>query len=130
MRHKHKRATKLAPDAQKRSNLMRNLLTSLVLQGSIVTTFRRAKALCAEADSFFAHLVKRSRQEDKAAARRVVINMLKQTLYTDEAGKKVLDEILPLWVQSEKMTGFVQALKLGPRKGDAAEAMVVRLLTE
>lgn len=59
----------------------------------------------------------------------MIINTLKQTLYTDEAGKKVVDELLPLRVQSEKTSGFVQALKLGPRKGDAAEAMLVRLLT-
>ena len=54
---------------------------------------------------------------------------LKQTLYTDEAGKKVLNDLLPGWVGAKKTGGFAQALKLGERKGDAAEQMVVRLMS-
>ena len=129
MRHKNKRVTKLAPGAQKYSLLMRNLLTSLVTSGKIVTTAKRAKAVSAEADSFFARLVRRSVEADKDAGRRVVIASLKQTLFTEEAGKKVLNELLPAWTAANKSSGFVQTLKLGPRKGDAAEESIVRLLS-
>jgi ribosomal protein L17 len=116
MRHKNKRATKLAPGAQERTLLIRNLLTSLVTSGKIVTTSRRAKAICAEADSFFARLVSRATAEDQAAGKRVVIATLKQTLFTEEAGKKVMNDLLPIWAENKKSSGFVQALKLGPRK--------------
>lgn len=107
---------------------MRNLLTSLVLSGTITTSSRRAKALCAEADSFFARLVRRATDADQANGRRVVTATLRETLYSDEAGKKVLDELLPRRSQAQKVSGFTQALKLGPRKGDAAEQMVVSLI--
>jgi large subunit ribosomal protein L17 len=128
MRHKNNRVTKLAPGAQKYSLLMRNLLTSLVTSGKVVTTQKRAKALCAEADSFFARLVRWSADADQAAGQRVVIATLKQTLFTEDAGKKVINELLPAWTQANKVSGFAQGLKLGPRKGDAAEEMLVRLV--
>ncbi len=112
MRHKNNRVTKLAPGAQKYSLLMRNLLTSLVTNGKMVTTQKRGKALCAEADSFFARLVRWSTNEDQAAGQRVVIATLKQTLFTEEAGKKVLNELLPAWAAANKVSGFAQCLKM------------------
>lgn len=102
MRHQNKRVTKLAPGAQKYSLRMRNLLTSLVTHGKIVTTEKRGKAVCAEADSFFAHLVRWANATDAAQGQRVVIAMLKQTLFTEEAGKKVLTDFLPGWSQAQK----------------------------
>lgn len=127
MRHKNNRVTKLASGAQKYSLLMRNLLTSLVTSGQIITTQKRAKAVCAEADSFFAHLVRWANADDAAAGKRVVIAMLKQTLFTEEAGKKVINDLLPARSQAKKNAGFVTWLKLGPRKWDAAEKMIVRI---
>jgi ribosomal protein L17 len=127
MRHKNNRVTKLASGAQKYSLLMRNLLTSLVTSGQIITTQKRGKAVCAEADSFFAHLVKWSTADDAAAGKRVVIAMLKQTLFTEEAGKKVINDLLPARSQAKMNSWFVTGLKLGPRKWDAAEKMIVRI---
>ena len=105
------------------------MLTSLVTNGSIITTAKRAKALCAEADHLFARLVQRGVEADADAATRVSLATLKQTLYTEEAGKKVMNDLLPGWVKAKKTGGFAQALKLGVRKGDAAEEMIVRLMS-
>lgn len=103
MRHQNNRVTKLAPGAQKYSLMMRNLLTSLVVSGKVVTTAKRGKALCAEADSFFADLVQRGSREDKAAGKRVVIQKVKEFFFTEEAGKKVVNDLLPLWIQAQKV---------------------------
>jgi hypothetical protein len=58
--------------------------------------------LCAEADSFFADLVQRSNRDDKAAGKRVIIQKVKETFFTEEAGKKVVNDLLPLWIQAQK----------------------------
>jgi ribosomal protein L17 len=83
---------------------MRNLLTSLVLHGKVVTTQKRAKALCAEADRFFARLVSWSIQDDADTGKRVVIQSVKNCFFSDEAGKKVVSDLLPVRVSAKKIS--------------------------
>ncbi len=54
--------------------------------------------------------------------------MTKSILFTDEAGKKVLNDLVPNWIQNKKTTGFVMDLKLGARAGDASEKVLVRII--
>jgi len=118
----------LRTGAQKQSNVVRNLMTSLVTHGTITTTPKRAKVLKSHADSFFAGLVSLYNNNEATHAKREAIRITRSILYTDEAGKKVLNDLVPNWIQSNKKTGFVMDLKLGARAGDACEKVLVRII--
>lgn len=128
MRHQFNRLLELRTGAQKQSNVVRNLLTSLVTHGTITTTPKRAKVLKSQADSFFAGIVALYTTKDATVAKREAMRMTKSTLFTDVAGKKVLNDLVPLWLQNKKQTGFVMDVKLGPRAGDATEKVLVRIV--
>lgn len=128
MRHKKKRTLQLHTGVQKKSNVIRNLLTSLVLHGKMITTKARARALKAEADSLFARLVAFSTKYDEAWAKRESDRLVKNILYTKQAWCKAVQDILPKYIQESRSSGFVISAKLGPRKGDAAEQYLVKLI--
>jgi ribosomal protein L17 len=65
---------------------------------------------------------------DEATARREAIRYVKSLIYTEKEGKKVVDELLPKYVGEKKESGYVMNVKLGPRPGDAAEKILVRLI--
>lgn len=123
-----KRVRNLASGAQKTENRLRNLLTSLVAHNQIVTTQKKAQVIKSTANSFFSRLVRLYSTRDAAEARRESIRLIKATLYTDAEGKKLLDELLPRWIDNEVTNSFVIDVKLGPRAGDAAEQVLVKLM--
>lgn len=123
-----KRVRNLASGAQKTENRLRNLLTSLVAHNQIVTTQKKAQVIKSTANSFFSRLVRLYSTRDAAEARRESIRLIKATLYTDAEGKKLLDELLPRWIDNEVTNSFVIDVKLGPRSGDAAEQVLVKLM--
>jgi len=104
------------------------MLTNLVAHGQIVTTQKRAQVLKSVANSFFAGLVRLYKTRPEADARREAIRKVKSTIYTEVDGKRIIDELLPKYVDRADMRGFVMDLKLGPRPGDSAEKVVVRLI--
>lgn len=123
-----KRVRNLASGAQKTENRLRNLLTSLVAHNQIVTTQKKAQVIKSTANSFFSRLVRLYSTRDAAEARREAIRLIKATLYTDAEGKKLLDELLPRWIDNEVTNSFIIDVKLGPRAGDAAEQVLVKLM--
>ena len=112
MRHQKKKTLKLSSSVQKKANVVRNLLTSLVTYGKMTTTPQKARVLKAQADSFFASLVKMYHKYDEQTARRESLRLVKKTLYTEMAGKKVLGEWLPRYLEEKRMSGFVLDNKL------------------
>ena len=110
----------------KQQTVLRNLLTSLVTYGSIETTPSRARALKAYADGFFSRLVKRSKTLSDADARRENIRDVKSVLFTEDAGKKVMDSLLPTFV-SRETSSYVANHKAGLRPGDATTKVIVTL---
>lgn len=128
MRHKFNRLLELQTWAQKETNVIRNLLTSLVLHGQIVTTPKRAKVLKSWADKFFARMVGFGRNYAAADATRQAINLAKTTLYTEVAGKKAVNELVPKYTQAGKTAGFVADYKTTPRSGDNSMQVLVKLL--
>ena len=112
MRHKKNRLLELSTGIQKKQNVIRNLLTSLVLHGEVKTTIKRAKVLKANADSFFARLVSLQDKYDEAGAKREADRMVKSILYTEKAGKKAVTELLPKYISEGKRTGFVMDAKM------------------
>jgi len=116
MRHRKQKATLGRPTAQ-RVALMRSLADSLVLHGKIKTTLAKAKALRGVIEP----LVTKARR-GTLADRRLII----KTLYTDEAIKKMMDEIGPKY--KERQGGYTRIIKIGARKNDAAEVAYIEFV--
>jgi ribosomal protein L17 len=104
MRHSFNRHLELETGVKKRSIFIRNLLTSLVKSGKVVTTVKRAKVLKAEADSFFAKLVQLASSEDQSYGRREAIRLIKATIYGEQEGKKLINELIPQLASTGKKT--------------------------
>ena len=128
MRHRKKRVYQLSAGAQKTENVMRNLITSLLKEWQIVTTQKRGKALAANMDKFIADLLNVDNiVKSDADRRRETIRRIKKVVWTEAAGKKLLDDLLPRIKESGKRSGFARVLKLANRAGDGAVKVVVSL---
>lgn len=128
MRHKHKRILELNTGTIKTSTVVRNMLTNLIENGKMQTTSKRSRVLKAFADSFFARLVRIQKTKEPADARRESIRYISSVVFGDTAGKKVLDEILPRFVEEGHTTWFVTNYKLWFRPWDGAEKVLVTLV--
>ena len=93
-----------------------------------MTTPKRAKVLKAEADAFFAKLVKTyTRYPDQNEAKRECISIVKAEIFWEEEWKRVINTLLPKYVAG-KNNSFVASYKMWFRKGDAAEQVMLKLL--
>ncbi len=129
MRHRYNRLKELSPWAQKTDLRLRNLVTSLVENWQIKTTSKKASILKREADKFFSNLVSAStRYENEKDWRALNISLIKWYINSDSAWKKLVNELLPKYIQAWKKFGFVQTFKLWYRKWDWAEEVVVKLV--
>ncbi len=126
MRHRHKKSVQMNTGVVKQQTVLRNLLTSLVVHGSIETTPSRARALKAYADGFFSRLVKRTKNLSEADAVRENIREVKSVLFTEEAGKKMINDLLPQFV-SRDASSYVTNHKAGLRSGDATTKVIVSI---
>ena len=112
---------KLGRTSSQRKAMLRGMVTLLLEKGKIETTYTRAKEVSAVADSMIT-LAKQSRVSKLAAYRRALSYITRE-----DVAKKLFDEIAPSY---EKLAGgYTQIFKLGPRRGDAAEMAVVRLVS-
>lgn len=128
MRHQFKKTRKINVWAQRSEIVVRNMLTSLVISWQIVTTVSKARVIKAQADKFFWRLVSLfDKYENLADVRREAIRILKSTLYTEEAWKKVLSELLPKYKEANKSYGFISDYKLWVRSWDWAEKILLKL---
>lgn len=128
MRHRKKKLIQLSTGVQKRSNVVRNLLTSLVVHGQVITTEKRAKVLKSTADKFFSRLVRSyDLYTNQADATRENIRFVKATIYGEDAGKKVMNELLPKYKNAGKGS-FVSDYKIWYRPGDASMKTMLKLL--
>jgi large subunit ribosomal protein L17 len=101
------------------------MLTNLIKFGRITTTNKKAKAVKAYADHFFARLVGYGTDKDGT---RNAIAYIKSVVWTEEDGKKALLELAPKYAASNHVGGYTQMFKLGFRKGDSAEKIMITLL--
>ncbi len=128
MRHRYKKTLDLVVGVKAPKVAMTELLTNLVTSGKVITTEKKAFILKSHADSFFSRLVQTyTAQEDEKNSRRVCAGIIKAAVYGDIAGKKVLDEILPKYLKTKKVSGFVADYKVGFRKGDGSLKVLVAL---
>lgn len=106
--------------------LRRNLIKQFFTHERIQTTKAKAAAIRADAERLIT-LAKNSESgtaEQKVHARRLAISKLGD----NQIIKRLFDEIAPRF--STRPGGYTRVLKLGPRRGDAAEMVVLELVEE
>lgn len=116
MRHRNE-GRKLSRNTSHRRALLRNLVTSLLEHGRVMTTLPKAKEVRPLAEKMIT-LGKR----DNLQARRMVHSYLLK----DATAKKVFDTIAPKF--ADRKGGYSRIIKLGNRKGDGADIAIIELL--
>lgn len=100
-------------------NSMRQLLSSLIDSGKVVTTEAKARILKRQVE----RLVSRSKKLDLPARRRVMA-----FLSGDKTAEKFLGQIVPQF--KERVGGYVRVIKLPHRLGDNAPLARVEFVEE
>lgn len=125
MRHKVT-GRRLGRSTAHRTALRRNLITELFRHERIKTTEAKAKAVRGEAEKMIT-VAKRG----IAAGEVEAVNARRRAaagLNDGEIVKKLFDDLAERY--AERNGGYTRILKLGPRKGDAAEMVLLELVEE
>lgn len=116
MRHRIK-GRKLNRTASHRRALLRNMATSLFRHGRIETTTAKAKELRPYAERLITLAKRGDLHARRLAARKIADRQVLGSLF---------DDIAPRF--SDRPGGYTRILKLGTRKGDAAEMSLIELV--
>jgi large subunit ribosomal protein L17 len=108
---------KLGRPTDQRKAMLRNLVTSVLENGKIKTTEMRAK----EAKSIVDKMVTLGKEGSLHSRRQALAYITKEDVV-----KKLFDEIAPKY--AERQGGYTRIIKIGPRRGDAAEIVVLELV--
>jgi len=108
---------KLGRPSDQRRAMLRNLVTSFLEHGKIVTTGTRAK----ETQSIAEKMITLGKRGDLHARRQALAYITKEDVV-----KKLFDEIAPKY--KERNGGYTRIMKIGPRRGDAVEEVVLELV--
>lgn len=108
---------KLGRKSDHRNAMLRNMTTSLLLNGRIVTTVEKAKETRRLADK----MVTLGKRGDQHAMRQV-----NSYLYDKEAAKKVFTEYSEKY--AERNGGYTRILKTTARRGDGAEMCIIEMV--
>ena len=93
------------------------MVTLLLENGKIETTVTRAKEVRAAAEK----MITLAKQNNLHSKRQVFSFVTKEAV-----AKKAFDEIAPKY--ADKNGGYTRIIKIGPRRGDAAEMAVIELV--
>ena len=108
-----------------RNALRRTMITQLFEHERIVTTEAKAKAIRGDAE----HMITQAKRglADGDPARIVFLRrLLVGRLDSPEVAKKVFEVLAPRY--AERPGGYTRIYKIGPRKGDNAEMVVLELV--
>ena len=108
---------KLGRPTAHRIAMLRGMVTLLLEKGKIETTFARAKELSSVADKMIT-----LGKTNTLASRREALGYITK----EDVVKKLFDEIAPKY--ADRVGGYTQVYKLGPRRGDAAEMALIKLV--
>ena len=120
MRHNKKRGMKLGTDASHTKAMTRSLIASLLANDRIKTLEARAKAIRPEVDKVITWAKK-----GDVHARRLAIAKVGDKEVVRQVFEKAAQG---LW--ADRQGGYTRIMKLGPRKGDAAEVVIIEVVTE
>ena len=116
MRHKVA-GWKLGRNTAHRRSLLRNLVTSLILEDRIETTIPKAKAMRPHVEK----MITLGKRGDLSARR-----LASSYLMTDEAVKVLFDKVAPRY--GDRQGGYLRIVRAGWQKGDGAEKAFVELV--
>ena len=108
---------KLGKTSTQRKAMLRQLVTDLLENGKIETTFYRAK----EIQPVVEKMITLGKKAGLANYRRALAYITKE-----DVAKKLFDEIAPKY--AERNGGYTRITKVGPRRGDAADMAIIELL--
>ncbi len=108
---------KLGKATDNRMAMLRNLVTSLLENGRIETTLAKAK----EVRSLAEKMITLGKDNTLHSRRQALAFITKEDVVT-----KVFAEIAPKY--AERNGGYTRILKMGPRRGDAAEMAIIELV--
>lgn len=127
----------LGRPANERLALRRNLISELFDHGRITTTAAKAKAVRSEAEKMITIAkrgLKAAQAEGEEAEKKGRLKqasarqLLQGRLYGDKVVRKVFEEIAPRYL--ERKGGYTRLVRLGQRKGDSAEMVLLELVEE
>jgi large subunit ribosomal protein L17 len=121
MRHGHNRH-KLSRDAAHRKSLLINLSREVIDHERIRTSQAKAKAVAPELE----RLITLAKRGDGHARRQALAALGGHDDTTKGVVYKLFDEIAPRY--SERSGGYTRILKLGPRKSDSTEMVLLELV--
>ncbi|MCI8497763.1 MAG: 50S ribosomal protein L17 [Clostridiales bacterium] len=108
---------KLGRTTPQRLAMLRAMVTFLLEQGRIETTVTRAK----EVRSMTEKMITLSKENTLHNKRLVMSFITKEAVV-----KKLFDEIGPKY--ADRNGGYTRIMKIGPRRGDAAEMAIIELI--
>ena len=118
---------KLGRTSDQRKAMLRDLATSLIVSERIETTEARAK----EVRSIVEKLITLGKKGDLASRRNAAktlrnVEILNEDETTQTALQKLFGEIADRY--TERQGGYTRILKVGPRRGDGAESVIIELV--
>ena len=118
---------KLGRTSDQRKAMLRDLATSLIVSERVETTEARAKEL----RSVVEKLITLGKKGDLASRRQAAktlrnVEILNEDETTQTALQKLFGEIAERY--TERQGGYTRILKVGPRRGDCAESVIIELV--
>lgn len=108
---------KLGRTTDHRIAMLRNQVTSVLEHGRIETTLQKAK----ETQRMVDKMITLGKRGDLHARRQALAY-----IYDEDVVTKLFSEIAPKY--EDRNGGYTRVLKLGPRRGDAAEMAILELV--
>ena len=108
---------KLGRTTDHRKAMLRGMVTYLLENGSVETTLTRAK----EVQPLAEKMITLGKKNTLASRRQALAFITKESVV-----KKLFDTIAPEY--ADRNGGYTQIFKIGPRRGDAAEMAIIRLV--
>lgn len=108
---------KLGKPTDQRMAMLRGLVTDLLENEQIKTTVTRAK----EVQPLAEKMITLAKQNDLAAYRQVLAFLTKE-----DVAKKLFDQIGAKY--ADRNGGYTRIVRIGPRRGDAAEMAIIELV--
>lgn len=108
---------KLGRTTAQRKAMLRGMVTLLLENGKIETTYTRAQEVSAKAEE----MITLGKKGTLAAYRAALAYITKE-----DVAKKVFSTIAPAY--ADVNGGYTQVFKMGPRRGDGAEMAIVKLV--
>ena len=118
---------KLGRTSDQRKAMLRDLATSLIVSERIETTEARAKEL----RSVVEKLITLGKKGDLASRRQAAktlrnVEILNEDETVQTALQKLFGEVAERY--TERQGGYTRILKVGPRRGDGAESVIIELV--